>query len=544
MKLKPKFFSQRRVRFFLRRQRIYLSAAAKAVNDMWKESRVVCVLFVTLAAAFLAGIWFFFSILSSFLGSLGALFLQILGFYLAIVVVARTMVLPGSFIVYRRMTEEAYRKDLVPHYAQSVATLGRLLASKDKVVISSQMVREFLQPLEFFQNLEFQVQNYSLKVSPEQQEMYDVLKTLFRNLAEIQVDFSGRTIPLTEGFRNCLEISIENLTLSVEPQSFSQMEEAQICCKKLTQMLSPPENDKQFPLSAVEKIRVTLCGACEKPSHLIGSLDFLRANLQLCYGGQQIWVPSGKEFLDCCYFRGEGMGPVVLMCGPNAGFYETFEYRKNFYLMNGASAVFLWNYRGFGRSFRSNTSLWLSKLFGVWGSSPNQILEKDAEIVAQFVIDNIAEGRPLGLHGRSIGGVAACHIASVFPPHQIEFLVCDRTFGKLCETARQMMGEWARNALQASRTVADPIAAFKKIPTKVNKILICDPEDSVIEEMASLKTFVALDVLESWDVIGGQLKFGTEFLNRVCDSFELLLAVKSAFDGDDVYDEENDTFTW
>ena len=44
------------------------------------------------------------------------------------------------------------------------------------------------------------------------------------------------------------------------------------------------------------------------------------------------------------------------------------------------------------------------------------------------------------IHGESIGGMIACHIAKTYP---VDALICDRTFSSLDGTAARLMGTWA-----------------------------------------------------------------------------------------------------
>jgi alpha/beta superfamily hydrolase len=89
---------------------------------------------------------------------------------------------------------------------------------------------------------------------------------------------------------------------------------------------------------------------------------------------------------------------VVIICGPNAACYEILAYTDRwieYYLENGIN-VFLWNYRGYGESK---------------GKVDFENLKKDAECVADFLKKYYKFSR-IGVHGFSIGGVAACHLAS------------------------------------------------------------------------------------------------------------------------------------
>jgi hypothetical protein len=88
---------------------------------------------------------------------------------------------------------------------------------------------------------------------------------------------------------------------------------------------------------------------------------------------------------------------VMIICTPNAAPYEIFAYSDKwveYYLESGIN-VFLWNYRGFGESK---------------GSVNFQNIKKDAECIADF-IKKYYKSQKIGVHGISIGGLPACHLA-------------------------------------------------------------------------------------------------------------------------------------
>jgi dipeptidyl aminopeptidase/acylaminoacyl peptidase len=87
----------------------------------------------------------------------------------------------------------------------------------------------------------------------------------------------------------------------------------------------------------------------------------------------------------------------MIICGPNAAPFELFAYSNrwiDFYIDSGIN-VFLWNYRGFGDSK---------------GSINYENMRNDAECVADF-LKKYYKFNKIGVHGISIGGIPACHIA-------------------------------------------------------------------------------------------------------------------------------------
>ena len=106
--------------------------------------------------------------------------------------------------------------------------------------------------------------------------------------------------------------------------------------------------------------------------------------------------------------------PVMIVCNPNAGFYEFIYYQNewlDYYLTMGVH-VFVWNYRGFGRNK---------------GTPDPYNICKDAEAVYYHIKQEMKIAR-VGVHGESLGGNVACHLARKV---DVDFLFADRTFSSL-----------------------------------------------------------------------------------------------------------------
>jgi dipeptidyl aminopeptidase/acylaminoacyl peptidase len=87
----------------------------------------------------------------------------------------------------------------------------------------------------------------------------------------------------------------------------------------------------------------------------------------------------------------------MILCCPNAAPYELLAYSNRWidtYLESGLN-VFLWNYRGYGESK---------------GSVNFYNMQKDAECVADF-LKSYYKFTKIGVHGISLGGIPACHLA-------------------------------------------------------------------------------------------------------------------------------------
>ena len=100
--------------------------------------------------------------------------------------------------------------------------------------------------------------------------------------------------------------------------------------------------------------------------------------------------------------------PTIIMCNPNALYYQQMvtspnAYWLNFFLKRDINVV-CWNYRGYGES-EINTAECVT---------PYKT-KRDAERVFAFVVNNLKMKGKIGVYGRSIGGLAACHLSAMYP---------------------------------------------------------------------------------------------------------------------------------
>lgn len=135
-------------------------------------------------------------------------------------------------------------------------------------------------------------------------------------------------------------------------------------------------------------------------SNAFGSLDYFRTEMELLYPDRivQAFVRSGNALLDTVLLKSKVADPkgTVIFFNPNASVYETsvvYEDKiSSFYLPKGFN-VFLWNYRGYGRSTGSPT--------------PENLLN-DGKVIVDYVLKHTgmdyASDKKLILHGHSLGG--------------------------------------------------------------------------------------------------------------------------------------------
>jgi esterase/lipase len=94
-----------------------------------------------------------------------------------------------------------------------------------------------------------------------------------------------------------------------------------------------------------------------------------------------------------------------------------------------------------------------------------------------FKLPKLQKGiRKIAVHGESIGGILATHLASHC---QVDLLVADRTFANLEAVAARLIAQWAATALRIS-TRWDTNNVRNYLNATCPKILCCDPDDEII----------------------------------------------------------------
>lgn len=221
---------------------------------------------------------------------------------------------------------------------------------------------------------------------------------------------------------------------------------------------------------------------------IFGSFEQLRTEMELRYPKAEIvflkskdhktihgyWIPFNQS--DDVQTPN---APTMLVCGPNAEQAEMIQYNTDlleFYLGNGIN-VMVFNYRGYGLSE---------------GTPSIRKIKQDAETVVQFIRQKVGQHAKVGVHGRSIGGLVASHLAR---KGLVNFLFADRTFTALDEVAAQMLGEWARYGLRFFTMWLNTDVTTDYIFSSCYKVMGVASNDEIIADAASLKTGVAKKIV-------------------------------------------------
>ena len=234
---------------------------------------------------------------------------------------------------------------------------------------------------------------------------------------------------------------------------------------------------------------------------MFGSIEQNLILLNKNFEGKHFWVQghSGVK-IDCMFFPctiednieistdnpvGQYLEkPTVIICNPNALIYQQMvtspnSYWLSFFLKRGIN-VFCWNYRDYGMSSKS--------FFG--GINPYNC-KLDAEQVLDFVVNKMKLRGKIGAYGRSLGGIASCHLANKFP-NIIQALIVDRTFSELDQLAvRRLTGRCTTGLYRFVSFNWKALNDRNFIEAKCYKILTCDSNDDVVDNYSALSVGVA-----------------------------------------------------
>ena len=115
----------------------------------------------------------------------------------------------------------------------------------------------------------------------------------------------------------------------------------------------------------------------------------------------------------------------------------------------------------------------------------------DAEKVLDFVVNKLRIKGKIGVYGRSLGGIAACHLACRFP-QIIQAMVVDRTFCEMDQlSARRLHGYCTKALFKMISCNWKVTNDCNFVDAKCYKILTCDPNDDVVDNYSSLEVGVA-----------------------------------------------------
>ncbi|CAE8629949.1 unnamed protein product, partial [Polarella glacialis] len=496
-----------------------LIRSLKAFGRFFKESPTIVLAAVTAISLVILIVWLFSSSVSGLIGTRGAIALDVTLFWLFARLVARVLMFPGSLKLFQRSTEATFRVEMARqyvHYVRQLWTFLRHAAKESESMLRGVTLEGVASGLTVIETLaatlRMQEQQHEVQLSDEQKQVLAAAQDVERWLATAKVRSNanpGRpvaqpgqtaeTVPLAEWLRQQSSSvfhghGLPRFQAVSGVEIVGDSEGASRCIaqiEKLLAILDDLRGPKKGCLTSAMRF-------FQVPT--VGSLNQLRAELQIRYSGQHCWVkttgghrldamlipchrgqfPAEEEAIDgetvpLSSSQGEAQtsfsrAPTLIWCNPNAAYYETMVYQGgilNFWLSRGCNILFF-NYAGYGRSSGK--------------PSPARVAE-DGEAVVKFLQSRGV--KQIGIYGRSIGGIAACHLARRFP-EVVKIVIADRTMSTLEGAARYMYGSWAAKGLRATSMVATNTDNFWEV--RCHKLLICDPKDTMILDLAALRT--------------------------------------------------------
>ena len=202
---------------------------------------------------------------------------------------------------------------------------------------------------------------------------------------------------------------------------------------------------------------------------------------------------------------------LMIICGPNGAPFQQFcKYINiNIYLKNDID-VLCWNYRGYGFSTGHPN----------FDNLRSDIIEIYDEIKPRF--------NKIGVHGISIGGIPACYLAKKVP--EIKLLVSDRNFGEMGLIILPILfGNflykiWKILLFSSTYTIDD------FIESKCYKIVLNDPNDTLVCDCASLKTLTSKKIIENYIIknvsVNNNNNININNINNENSSFEKKVSIE------------------
>ncbi len=498
-------------------------------DKLWRPFKVICfnpvaVLCVMLVVYLLFCVIFIpLMILSYAITTVGSLLVLLFVINYAVQLVARAIAFPGSNVSVQKQLCSDFIKRIIS-YVENVATMT-LDFSTTLLLIESGRI-----PVVELQSANQRMSEIH-RMASSLPRLHDSLRRAVTELAKNRATTPAENVLLNQ---LCLALEGYNTTLpalaavpktvfrpggthSSSDQSghgktglvaAGQCIRACEALKVAIIAVAPPAedgpNDEDGAASVVAKLKGLLCSfreglSCSEKL----TFPYMRDQLRLRFGAQRLAIrgSSGNRIdavliLASHCLRAAGSNAtdsgnvatdapsakgIVLFCSPNAGFFECVSQSElnqswlGYYCALGYDVVYF-NYAGYADST---------------GAPSPAGVKRDALLVAQYLR---RERNPSALivHGESIGGMAACYVASRCP---VEGLVCDRTFASLDSVASRLLhGAWAGYGLKylglwSTHVVGDYLSAA------CPKVVLQDPDDEIIAHVASLKSGLATHVV-------------------------------------------------
>ena len=405
----------------------------------------VSIIFLVLAGIFLG--------LSTWLGYMGSLLTTTVLFLLLIRYLSCTILFPGSNSVWSRSLQSTFCSQLCFQGIRKISSIKDFLSSLGESEVH--MNHASLKSASNFIKQVLLIYSH-IPLSPRQAHLETCLKSLKENLHHLKVQDRNK---------KCVNVwtVIEHPEKVRKTHRLDKIGDADPSILKCSEIIELLHSDLQVSLK-----KVLLGGDL-----LLGDLVYQREDFFSRFKAESLSISGedGVEF-DAAFLVPEGVKnekAAVVYCCPNGGYFEYIYYQTDwieFYLQQSIP-IFLWNYRGYGKSK---------------GKPSMKNLSNDGKKLVQYARD-VKGFQKIILHGESLGGAIATNIAA---STRVDLLIADRTFSNVFDVFASYAGALiAFIAVLVGPQNVDCRKNFLEFDSP--KILTCDVNDEVIPLQASLK---------------------------------------------------------
>ena len=175
---------------------------------------------------------------------------------------------------------------------------------------------------------------------------------------------------------------------------------------------------------------------------------------------------------------------LLLFCNPNGMIYQLFTPDKFLPFLEGGCDILLWNYRGYG---------------GSSGYPTFKNAKTDALELFDYAKKKYINYNKFGVYGYSVGGGSAIFVAN---QRKLDVLICDRNFTNVSEIVKDIpyIGWFLNYLVKVLNFKYDyNINEFMNSKNKnICKIVLCDPDDEIIPNSASLKAGISKYIIKNY----------------------------------------------
>ena len=324
------------------------------------------------------------------------------------------------------------------------------------------------------------------RVSSKYYDTYEKIKEKYGKLSPFAQEF----LSLLGNFKNI----IENSSLQEQLRKYYHKEEICLSDKDVEDYKNikiEAKNIQKFLSGCIGEFEFNLNGIKQYLKNLffndvLKSKEFSRmsAILKKPNSREIPIITKDNKKLDCLLIFSDKKedkicsNNLMIVCGPNLTPFENLINSwdiDSLYLSNDTDILF-WNYRGYG--------------FSEGAANFDNICD-DVLCIYDYISTNY-QYKKIGVHGLSIGGVSACHLARY---RNINLLISDRTFGSV----KVILGNFPLEKIAyyfakiLFITFIDNTQNFMQ--ANCRKILMNDAEDRTIIDPISLKTSISKQII-------------------------------------------------